>query len=123
MHDQIATGVPQPVGLSAPVFERPAHTSGSALLRMGRHLVFAMTQALAPATGVALPSAQPTVPTPRSVIGWEPCADYKLATYEQIEDYFRTLAAASPARMKLVEMGRTTEGRMQIMAVISSEEN
>src|SRR5262245_16348023 len=123
MHDQIATGVPQPVGLSAPVFERPAHTSGSALLRMGRHLVFAMTHALAAATGVALLSAQPTVPTPASVIGWEPCADYKLATYEQIEAYFRALAAAAPARMRLIEMGKTAEGRTQVMAVVSSEDN
>jgi len=71
----------------------------------------------------ALPSAQPTVPTPASVIGWEPCADYKLATYEQIEDYFRKLAAAAPTRMKLVEMGRTTEGRVQVMAIVSSEQN
>src|SRR5262245_61652667 len=71
----------------------------------------------------AWPHAQPAVPTPLSVIGWEPCADYKLATYEQIEDYFRKLAAAAPARMKLVEMGRTTEGRSQVMAIISSEAN
>jgi len=71
----------------------------------------------------ALPSAQPTVPTPASVIGWEPCADYKLATYEQIEDYFRKLAAAAPTRMKLVEMGKTTEGRVQVMAIVSSEQN
>jgi hypothetical protein len=71
----------------------------------------------------AWPHAQRTVPTPPSVIGWEPCADYKLATYEQIEDYFRKLAAAAPARVKLVEMGRTTEGRVQVMAIISSEQN
>ncbi|HEV2983823.1 MAG TPA: M14 metallopeptidase family protein, partial [Vicinamibacterales bacterium] len=72
---------------------------------------------------VALLSAQPAVPTPQSVIGWEPCADYKLATYEQIEDYFRKLAAAAPGRMKLVEMGKTAEGRTQVLAIISSEEN
>ena len=73
--------------------------------------------------GVALPSAQCTVPTPQSVIGWEPCADYKLATYEQIEDSFRRLAAAAPTRMKLVEMGKTAEGRTQVLGIISSEEN
>src|SRR6266850_8073209 len=72
---------------------------------------------------VALLSAQPGVPTPQSVIGWEPCADYKLATYEQIEDYFRKLAAAAPNRMKLVEMGKTAEGRTQVLAIISSEDN
>src|SRR5262245_35795319 len=71
----------------------------------------------------AWPHAQRGAPTPRSVIGWEPCADYKLATYEQIEDYFRKLAAAAPARMKLVEIGKTTEGRIQVMAIISSEAN
>ncbi|HEY7171000.1 MAG TPA: M14 family metallopeptidase, partial [Vicinamibacterales bacterium] len=67
--------------------------------------------------------AQSAVPTPLSVIGWEPCADYKLATYEQIEKYFRALAAAAPARLKLVEMGKTTEGRNQVMAIVSSEAN
>src|SRR5205823_13403504 len=73
--------------------------------------------------GVAIPFAQPTVPTPQSVIGFEPCADYKLATYEQIADYFRKLAAASPQRLQLVEMGKTAEGRTELMAIISSEQN
>jgi hypothetical protein len=83
----------------------------------------AVLAAVIAALAQALPTAQRTVPTPRSVIGWEPCADYKLATYEQIEDYFRTLAAAAPNRMKLVEMGRTAEGRRQVLAIISSEDN
>ena len=71
----------------------------------------------------ALLSAQTPVPTPQSVIGWEPCADYKLATYEQIEDYFRKLAAAAPARIKLIDIGKTVEGRTQVLAIISSEDN
>jgi len=83
----------------------------------------ALAVALA-AMATAFAAAQRTaLPTPQSVIGWEPCADYKLATYEQIEDYFRKLAAAAPARMQIVDMGRTSEGRTQILAVISSEEN
>src|SRR5438552_765269 len=73
--------------------------------------------------GVAIPFAQPTVPTPQSVIGFEPCADYKLGTYEQIADYFRKLAAAAPQRLQLVEMGKTAEGRTELMAIISSEQN
>src|SRR5436309_15036596 len=73
--------------------------------------------------GGAMPLAQPTLPTPQSVIGFEPCADYKLATYEQIADYFRRLAAAAPQRMQLVEIGKTAEGRVQLMAIISSEQN
>ena len=82
----------------------------------------ALAAALAALT-VALPAAQRAVPTPASVLGWEPCADYKLATYEQIEDYFRQAAAAAPGRMRLVEMGKTSEGRTQVLAVVSSEEN
>ena len=75
------------------------------------------------AVAAVSPAAQPAVPTPAAVIGWEPCADYKLATYEQIEAYFRALAAAAPSRMRLVEMGRTAEGRTQVLAVVSSEAN
>ena len=79
--------------------------------------------AVSAAIGVALPSAQRAVPTLASAFGWEPCADYKLATYEQIEGYFRAVAAAAPARVRLVDMGRTTEGRTQVLAIVSSEEN
>ena len=104
----------------APIFPPRARDRGSSLLRVGSRLLLTATLAV---TGAALPSAQPTIPPPHSVIGWEPCADYTLATYEQIEEYFRRLAAAAPGRMKLVEMGRTTEGRIQVMGIISSEQN
>src|SRR5262249_41112147 len=76
----------------------------SSFLDMPRTLRSSPGAAAIAAATVALPSAQRDVPTPQSVLGWEPCADYKLATYEQIEDYFRKLAAAAPGRMKLVEM-------------------
>src|SRR5437773_6540064 len=92
-------------------------------MKNGRTLTGIATAVPVAVAIVALLSAQPVAPPPQAVIGWEPCADYKLATYEQIEDYFRKLAAAVPARMKLVEMGRTTEGRTQVMGVISSEQN
>src|SRR5438067_5221323 len=90
------------------------------MTRTTRALVTAIALAC---LGVAMPFAQPTVPTPRSAIGFEPCADYKLATYEQIADYFRKLAAAAPGRMQLVDIGKTAEGRTELMAIISSEEN
>ena len=66
--------------------------------------------------------AQTNVPTPESVIGFAPCTDYKLATYEQIAEYFRTLDASTD-RMELLEIGETSEGRSQLMAIISSEAN
>src|SRR5437762_1896681 len=105
MPDEIATAVPPGIRRSSRVFARRALEHGSPLLPMGSHVAWACALAL---TIGALASAQLRAPPPQSVIGWEPCADYKLATYEQIEDYFRKLAAAVPARMKLVEMGRTT---------------
>jgi hypothetical protein len=64
-----------------------------------------------------------SVPAPAQALGFEPCADYKLATYEAIAGYFRSLAAAAPDRMRLVDIGRTVEGRAELMAVITSEEN
>ena len=68
------------------------------------------------------PTAQPNIPAPASTIGFEPCADYSLATYEQIANYFRVLDASTD-RMRLVEIGTTAEGRTQLMAIISSEAN
>jgi hypothetical protein len=67
--------------------------------------------------------AQRGVPGPASVLGFEPCADYKLATYEQITAYFHSLAAASRSRMRIVDIGTTVQGRTQVMAIITSEKN
>ena len=79
----------------------------------------ALVLAARPAHG---PTAQPAVPTPESVIGFVPCSDYQLATSEQIAAYFRALDAATP-RLRLEEIGRTTEGRPQLMALVSSAPN
>src|SRR5215472_12808517 len=84
-----------------------------------RRLLIATVVAL---SGLAA-AAQTPVPAPASVIGWEPCADYKLANYEQIAQYFRQLAGAAPSRMRIAEMGKTVEGRTQILAIVSSEAN
>lgn len=48
--------------------------------------------------------------------------NYKLATYTQTESYFKAIAAYSD-RAKLVDIGKTEEGRTQYMMVISSPEN
>ena len=67
-------------------------------------------------------TAQANVPTSESVIGFVPCTDYKLATYEQIAAYFRALDASTD-RMALLDIGQTSEGRTQLMTIISSEAN
>jgi hypothetical protein len=88
---------------------------GSAVLATA----LALTAAAVP---VAQSAARTPAPTPESVLGFAPCADYKLATYEVISEYFRKLDAASD-RMQLFDIGTTAEGRTQILTVISSEEN
>ena len=62
------------------------------------------------------------IPTPDSVFGFPPGADYKLATYDQSIAYFKKLAASSRS-IKLFEAGRTTQGRTMYFALISAPEN
>jgi hypothetical protein len=62
------------------------------------------------------------IPTPESVFGFKPGADYKLATYDQSVSYLKKLAASSPY-VKLVEAGATSQGRTMVFALISSPAN
>ena len=66
--------------------------------------------------------AQGRVTTPREALGFDIGDDYRLATYTQLEAYWRTLAKQS-SRMVLREIGKTAEGRPQLMAIISSPAN
>src|SRR6266436_9335218 len=62
--------------------------------------------------------AQRAVPTPASVVGFEPGADRKLPEWQQVVAYFKALDAASP-RVQLRTLGKTTLGRPFIAAFIS----
>jgi hypothetical protein len=62
------------------------------------------------------------IPTPQSVFGFRPGADYKLNTYDQSVAYFRQVAAASKY-VKIVEAGKTTQGRPMYFALVSTPEN
>jgi hypothetical protein len=66
--------------------------------------------------------AQGRVTSPKEQFGFNIGDDYKLANYTQFERYWRRLATQSN-RMKLVEIGKTAEGRPQLMAIISSPAN
>lgn len=90
--------------------------------RLRTVLLASILAVVAAATAAVQPRSPGAVPAPASVLGWEPCADYKLASYEQIADYFRKLDASSE-RMQLFEIGKTAEGRTQLLTVISSEAN
>jgi hypothetical protein len=65
--------------------------------------------------------AQATIPVPR-VGQYTVGDDYFLGNYTQLLDYWNKLAQSSD-RMKLVEIGKTGEGRPMVMAVITSPEN
>ncbi len=94
-----------------------------ALLLLGLFFSVLSTVLLLPGQALAQASlGGATVPTPASVLGFTPGDDFKLATYEESLEYFRVLDQASDL-LRLVEVGRTSEGRAWYLAVISSAEN
>ena len=62
------------------------------------------------------------VPSPEATFGFTPGADFKLANYDRSLQYFRALAAASKY-IRLVDAGKTTQGRPMVFALISSPKN
>ncbi len=68
------------------------------------------------------PAVSQTVTTPQEFFGHEIGADYQLPNYTQFAAYWEKLAQESP-RMVLEEIGRTSEGRSQLMAIVTSPEN
>ena len=68
----------------------------------------------------AVALAQP--PTPESVLGHKPGDDFYLASYDESLGYFQKLAQ-STNKLKLVRVGKTTEGRDWYIAIISLRRN
>jgi hypothetical protein len=64
----------------------------------------------------------PQITTPKEALGFNLGDDYHMASYAQLVPYWKKLAAESD-RMKLVDIGTTSEGRPQYMAIISSPAN
>ena len=78
--------------------------------------------ALVVASYVVLQAAGPAIPAPESVFGFKPGTDNRLATYDQTIAYLKKLATASRS-IRLVEAGKTTQGRTMYFALISSPAN
>jgi hypothetical protein len=70
-----------------------------------------------PAQSAAPRAPHAAVPTPASVLGFEPGADRKLPSWRQVVDYFTALDRASP-RVSVHTLGRTGLGRPFIAAFI-----
>src|SRR5947208_1795998 len=58
------------------------------------------------------------IPTPSSILGFEPGADRHLPSWKQIVDYFTALDKASP-RVSVRTLGKTVLGRPFIVAFIA----
>lgn len=72
--------------------------------------------------GMGAGQAVAAAPSPKSHFGFDIGDDYMLATYTQTEAYFRKVADGSD-RFRLVELGKTSEGRPQLMLIASSPAN
>ena len=70
----------------------------------------------------ALAAAQGKITSPKQEFGFNVGDDYQLVNYTQLTAYWKKLAKESD-RMKLVEIGKSSEGRPMIMAIISSPKN
>ncbi|MEH3035913.1 MAG: M14 family metallopeptidase [Sphingomonas adhaesiva] len=83
----------------------------------------------AAALALALPAgAEPisprvgALPSPAEAFATEPGSDYYLANYDAYEKYLKTLAAQSD-RIKLIDIGKSAEGRTMWVAIVSSPAN
>ncbi|HEY9433818.1 MAG TPA: M14 metallopeptidase family protein [Blastocatellia bacterium] len=67
-------------------------------------------------------SAQSKLTSPKDHFGFNIGDDYQLANYTQYEAYIKKLDQESD-RLKVVEMGKSAEGRAMYLAIITSPEN
>ena len=77
---------------------------------------------LLPVPQASTQSTAAPITTPQQQFGASIGDDYFLATYTQLEAYWKKLDRESD-RMQLADIGRTEEGRTQWMAIISAPEN
>ena len=64
----------------------------------------------------------PTVTSPKEFFGFNVGDDYQVINYSKQVEYWKKLAAQSD-RMRLVDIGKTAEGRTQYMAIVTSPAN
>ncbi len=89
---------------------------------MRSHVARPLLTALLVLASASPARGQHRVTTPREEFGHEIGADYVLVDYDQLHRYWIRLAHESD-RMVLDTIGSTSEGRPQIMAILSSPDN
>jgi hypothetical protein len=106
---------PKPLGLAV---VRAIRAAGLALL-VGPLVQLAGVSVQAQAGAVASPAP---ITSPEEHFGFRMGADRQLTTAEGIERYFELIATQSN-RVRIVDIGPTTEGHRTIAAIVSSPEN
>src|SRR5262245_64237447 len=84
-------------------------------------LVAAVAACTFPLSAQAPPTAKIVTP-PKEHFGFELGDDYCLANYKQLESYWKKLEKQTD-RLKVVSIGKTEEGRDQLMAIVTSPAN
>src|SRR5438477_11365776 len=95
--------------------KRLSHLAASKDLQSGGAGVFARLIAALLLAGPVTAA----VPTPKSHFGHEIGADRTVLDWDRVVSYFRALETSSP-RIKVQELGKPTEGRPLIAAIISA---
>jgi hypothetical protein len=67
-------------------------------------------------------AGQATIPSPKEFLGFTPGDDRKLASWDEVVEYFQRLDQSSD-RLNFEELGRSTMGKPFVVATISSPEN
>jgi len=68
-------------------------------------------------------AARAQVTSPEKFFGFQLGADYKMARWDKIVEYFDVLQKESVGKMKVINMGPTTMGNPFLMVIITSPEN
>src|SRR5207302_2016269 len=102
------------------------HDDDSVVMPFCFHTWFRRLLLLVALAELTLPLAarqlQSAISTPDAHFGFPMGADGRLATSDQIEKYFEAVAAQSD-RVKIIDIGATTEGHRTIAAIVSAPGN
>ena len=90
--------------------------------RFSRVLAVLLALLVAVGSGAVHAQAPAALPNPEKFFGFQMGADRKLANWDKLHEYYQLLARSSN-RVKLVELGKTSEGRPYIALFISSPAN
>src|SRR6478735_2599458 len=87
-----------------------------------RRTPFILAVALTAAFAASAAAQNKAVTTPKEHFGFDMGEDYCLANYKQFESYLRKIEKQTD-RLKVVGIGKTEEGREQLMGVVTSPAN